>query len=491
MIAAALVMLLIPNGQSRFARATETGRFEVFTHESDEGLLLTVHADNAPIDRLVRGIGRKIDRQVVGLEDVGSNESVAVYFDRRPLNEAVHWILGSAGLRGVLSADTIRVYDDTPPFPESAELLNLAEVAWIRALRNHPNHPSGAAAEMALAQVQEERGALAAAINHYEYLIERYPDSEFAPEAMLVAGIHFGELGEWDAAARRFQGLTQLDRPHAYSTLARIELARALCYSNQPTSALYTLDALDLHYPPTSDQDKRSRLILRGRALALLGNAVDALRAVDLARAYGVSSEPGLDVLEVRAMALERSERFGEASVAWLRLANETAGELHKRSVESAARNALAAGDELGVLFIEAWADDRGSVGVIQSHVTEARVRIGLETESVINLNAPQQLAHGKSLFEAGMSDEAVRTLQPLHRQRAELSEELQLDLGLSFAKALEAETLTDLAVEVLRETAEGLSEPDARRRIYVLASTILEENGRLQDALDALEGRL
>ena len=486
-----LLLALVPATQSRYARATETGRFEVSVQPSEEGPLLTVYADNAPIDKVIRSIGREAGLAVEGLEDVVSTESVGLYFERRPLREAVHWVLGTAGLRAELSGDTLWVHDDTPPFPTSSELYDIAEVAWIRALRHHPEHPEGAAAEMALAEIQEERGALAAAVNHYEYLIERYFESEYTPEAMLVSGIHLGELGEWNAATRRFLELSQLERAHPYGTLARIELARALCYSNQPQSALHTLDGLDLNFPADSDQDKRARLILRARALALLGKAVDALRALDLARGYSLGGDPGIDVLEVRAMALERSGRLGEASVAWLQLADETTGPLHTQAVESSARCALGAGDELGVLFIEAWAGRRGTAGATEPFAVEARMRIGLETDSVVRLDDSQRLEHGRNLLEAGMSDQAVRTLQALYRSREKLDEGTELELALVYAQALEAEALTEMAIEVLRDTAARLSEPDDRRRVYVTASMIFEDNGRLQDALDALEGRL
>jgi len=486
-----LLLALAPTAQGRFTAGADTGRFEVQVAESPDGPLLTVYADHAPIGRVVRNIARQLQLQVKGLEDVDSTEPVGLYFEKRPLTEAIHWILGSAGLRGQLSSETLRIFDDTPPFPTPENLFDLAEVTWLRALRRSPGRPEGIRAEMALAEIQESRGALAAAVNHYEYLIERHPDSEYTAEAMLVSGIHLGELGEWDAAAQRFQQLSRLNKSHPYHALARLELARALCYSNQPTIALYTLEALDQYYPASSDQDKRARLVLRARAEALLGEAIDSLRSLDLAAQYSLEGQPGIEVLEIRAMALERANRPGEAAVAWLQLADRTAGEMQKSALVSAAQSALVAGDELGVLFIEAWANELRSDASVEGLAIEARLRIGLETGSIIHLDDGQRLAHAKQLLEAGQSAEAVRGIQLLYQQRDALEESFLLDLGLTYAKALDAESMTDMAIDVLREVAPHLSQRDDRRRLYLLASTIYESHGRLQDALNALEGRL
>ncbi|MFT5048644.1 MAG: tetratricopeptide (TPR) repeat protein [Chlamydiales bacterium] len=491
MILATLLLILAPATQGRVTAGTDSGRFEVTISESPDGPLLTVHADNAPIGRVVRNVARQLKLQVEGLEDVATTETVQLYFEQRPFSEAIHWILGAAGLRGQLTSDTIRIFDDTPPFPTPEDLFDLAEVTWLRALRRSPSRPEGIRAEMALAEIQESRGALAAAVNHYEYLIERHPESEFTAEAMLLSGIHLGELGEWDAAARRFQQLTRISQPHPYHALARLELARALCYSNQPSNALYTVEALEQYYPTRSDQDKRARLVLRARAQALLGNAIDALRSLDLAAQYSVEDQPGIEVLEIRALALERASRSSEASVAWLQLAERTSGATQREALQSAARAALDSGDELGVLFIEAWASDLESDASIDAYAIEARLRIGLETDSIIHLNDTQRLSHAKQLLKTGHGAQAIRGLQLLYKQRDKLKEPFLLELGLTYANALNSESLTDMAIDILREVAPHLSQRDDRRRLYLLASTIYEAHGQLQEALDALEGRL
>ena len=86
---------------------------------------------------------------------------------------------------------------------------------------------------------------------------------------------------------------------------------------------------------------------------------------------------------------------------------------------------------------------------------------------------------------------QAVRGLQLLYQQREKLKESFLLELGLTYASALDSEALTDMAIDILREVAPNLSQRDDRRRLYLLASTIYEAHGQLQEALDALEGRL
>lgn len=489
-LALALLPLLCPLTATAL-EGNASGKFEVVRSEGPDGPLLTVRAREASAENVLRAIARNLDREIAGLDYVAAAEPITVFLDSRPANTVIHRIAGSVGWRVSISSSSLLVTDETPPFPGSVDLFDISETVYLRALRHHPEHAEAPAAEMRLAEIQEQRGAWTAAINHYDFLIEKYRASPFVPEAMLRSGRHLATLGEWDAAAARFGELAQLDVVHPYHATSRFELARALCNMGNPQKAIYALDALETNYPSDVASERRERFLLRGRALALTGEGIDALKVLAVAARYSPSGSEDLGVLEVRALALEHARRPGQASIAWMKLGERATGDMRRTALANAARLALESQDELGALFIHQWAADAGLGKSTEEYANRAGARLGLPIVDVLAFSPEQRIERGTTLHAAGLNAEAVNALEPLYRSRNALEPTARLQLALSYARALDAEGLGEVAVSVLREVASTLDKELQRKEIYLLAAELHERHGRLAQAIEALEGRL
>jgi hypothetical protein len=159
--------------------------------------------------------------------------------------------------------------------------------------------------------------------------------------------------------------------------------------------------------------------------------------------------------------------------------------------VENAARLALAAGDEVGVLLIETWAHEQRCTADLSRWTSEARMRLGLTPPDPTSLTDEQWLARGESLLAKGATAEAVRALEPLYHRRARLDRGVRVRLACTFARSLETENRLSYAISVLREVAGSLSDTNERSQLYVLASELYERNERYEEAARALRGEL
>lgn len=482
---ACLVALVAP------LAAGADGQYEVHVTHADGEPFLTVRARSAPVEAVLRAVASELGRELTGFDRAAEAPAVTVYIDERPANVAIHWILGSAGLRAVLTADSIHVVDDTTPYPRRAEVFDLAEIAFLRALRRHPEHARAPRAEFALAEIQEDRGELAAAIHHYDYLVERSPASELVPEAMVRSGRHLTALGQWSDAARRFDELARLDIEHPYHALARVELAGALTRAGRAEQALHILNSLETYYP-TDDADERGeRLLVRARALVETGAPIEAMRALDLAAGYTETGGSAPRILELRALSTAVTGRHGEAAVAWMRYAQAVEGSQREAGLAAAAQHGLDAGDELGVLFIHGWAEREGMGDATRSEASEARTRLGLATPSASPVPAEERLSRAESLHARGLVTEAREALSALYDRRVALDEDQRVRLAVAFARTLAEGGSLEHAVTVLREIAGSLQSVERRKELYVHAAEMFERKGRLDEALEALRGRL
>ena len=486
----ALVALLVP-ASGAYQGTPARGRWEVRVEEGEEGTLITVRANEASSLAVVSRLAQELDLSLDGAERLTDVHSMSAHLDRRPAEEVLRWTLGSIGLHARIEGGTLRVMDELPPFASRAQVEERAEIAWLRALRASPGHPQADHAEMALAEIQERRSDVGAAVKHYEYLAESDPDSPLTPEALWRASSHLMDMGEWNRAASRLTDLADLEVAHPYHVDARIALARVECHLDSPRKALYLLDALEHHWPAKEAADIRARLLTRARALALVGEEIDALRVLDVAKQYSSPVDDSYEVLEIRALAFERVGRDSDAALAWLEFAKKTGGKERQRALENAARSALEAEDELGVLLIDAWARDQGTDAELTPIVNEARANLGLYAPDPTTLTKTQWLNRGEEMLLTGDFAEAVRALEPLYHQRSGFGSGERERLAGTLARALGEEKRLSYAIAVLREVAGSLSEPEARRRLYLIASDLYEREGRIEEALQALQGEL
>jgi len=475
---------------------------------SDE-TLLTVRSDNGTFRELMGVItfeisaasGRTIE--LVGMEKLARNPRVEVFLIERPWRDALRWIAGSAGFAITTTSSRIEVVEAAPDFATGPELNMRALMAYRQILGDYPDAPRADALWLASGRIAETLGPdfYTSALSSYETLAEEFPSSEFVWEAMTASGHIYGLLGEWDKAAIRFHEVADSPVVHAYHVEARLALANALCEVGERESnplakeddgnkAALTLQALDRHYPTDSAKDQRERAILMGRALALTADPVEALRALDVAAERSPFGPNDLEILAVRAKALGRAGRHGDASTAWLAVARQATGKELENAYVQAAEEALAGGHELAVLAIHRRAVDLGFGRRLEPAQLEAKLRLGIATE-VEGYSLSQQLSRALQLARVQQTPEALRALRPIYLRRSELTPDRRMDLALGFARVLDAESLTREAIETLRVMASETQSAMDKRQIYTLAAQIYESHGDFESAIEALKGTL
>ncbi len=468
------------------------GRWEVEVVKGEPGPLLSVRANQASALSVLRDIARASDLGFSGAEHLDAAPSLTANLEARPLAEALGWLLGSLGSYARISDGTIVIQDELPPFATREIVDQRAEAAYLEALRSAPQHARAGHAELAMAEIRERRGDQGGALENYELLARTAPKSPLVPEALWRASEILIEAQEWNRAAVHLTTLAGHALAHEYRARARVQLAYVQCFLESPKKALYILDALEHDGPAADPASARLRLLVRARALALGGEAVGALRVLDALPEQGKGTDDSFDVLEVRALALERCGKPSDAALAWLSHARRApASPLRDRSVENAARLALEAGDEVGVLLIETWAGELKCTADLGRWTNEARMRLGLSPPDPTAMSDEQWLTRGEGFLARDATAEAVRALEPMYHRRTRLDRGARIRLALAFARSLEAESRLSYAISVLRDIAGSLSDQAERAPLYMLASELYERNERYEEAADALRGKL
>ena len=488
---------LVAPAQQRPRPGDGPASFQVAASHSDKTSLLSVDARDTAIDVLMQAIAEEFGTKLTGFDRIATIERVTVRMVERPSEIVIQWVLGAAGLRAILSPDGIHVIDDLQPFPDQAQVFDVAELTYLRALNRHPDHELAADGYMAQARIQESRENWAAAVNDYSMVIDYHPESPHLPLALLRSGQLLARVESWNAAAANFDVLAGLDHAHPYHVEARIRLAECLCFMGDPQKAIYTLDAIETyirseHFDPQGDgpSEKAQRLIVRSRALTLLGKSTEALRALDLALEYDSSETYRAEVLEMRGMALEKAGRNKDAAIAWMSLSELVEGEARAQAFAQAARLGLEGGDELGVLFIDKHARVQGAGAATAAYARRARHQLGLQTDPT-SIDVGQTLLRAEELFTKGQMSEASKEFARVYERRELLDPKGLMRLALGYARALAADDLLDYAIMTLREIATNCPREDDRQAIYLLASELYEAADRIDSALQALRGEL
>ncbi len=497
-----LAPLVAPYSQQQDARTQYP--FEVALVGTMDAPSLTVRAENAPVEPLMLMIAHELGRELRGFDAIARRPDVTVRLEQEPAKDAVRWILGAVGLRAVIDQHEIYVMEDVSAFPDREELLKRANTRYLRALIDFPEFPDADRAEYARGEVNEALGGEFTddAIYSYDSLVENYPRSPLAPEALYRAARLLREQGKIEAAAARYERLATIESGHDHHVNARLELALSLCKLAEQTTvegarldrahkAIYVLDALDDSLAARADEDRRERLLVRARALALTEKPIDALKALDLAARYSRLGQNDPETLELRAMALSRAGRHGASSTAWLAYGREQTGAELVRAYLRAADEALAGGHEVATLAIEAQARAQGFADALAVPAAEARARLGLIEKSETALDLEQRLRRGLRFLEEEDAELAVQALRPVYVRRDALTGEDAVLLAETYASALDQNGMFADAIGVLRATVKDMESTTHRRRIYIRASELFERHGHWDKAIDAIQGKL
>ena len=485
---AALAATLVLSAASR---ADEGERFQVRSALVDGQWRCSIFAERASARELIGALARQCDVTLEGFEHVSRTALVDADLRDRPVHQALEYVLGSVGLRLETRRGVWRVRASlrTPAEPET--LREQALTAYLGALRDFPDHLGGAGALLSQGEIEQARGHLAAARERFDGVVESYPDSELVAEALMRAGLTLVRLRDWEQAAVRFADLLRLERVHPFEVPARLELARCTVALGEGQRALAMLDALDSIHPAEDGAQARARLLVRAGALVATGALEEA--ATDLAwlELQPLPHDARREVLELSARALEGLERPAEAARRWLAYSQESEGGERTIGLRHAARLALAAGDEVAVLFIQELAEREGAGGSLGPQADVARERLALGALAGGGATSTRRIERAEELVDAGSALEALELLDAVERSGSRLEPAALLRAGLTRGRALARVQGVEAAVGALRALVPQLQDGDARRAVYLLAGELLEQAGHVDAAIEAYQGRL
>ena len=473
------------------AQGAKDGTFEILVEELQGDELCSIKARNASVQEMLEEIARQTGRELEGFQHSETNAGVTVRLNARPLDQALHYMLGTVGLRAETTSRTIFVRPDLPPFAEREDLLDAADLAYQRALSYNPGSTQGDDAEMALGQIAEELGNLAKARSHFEYLVDRFPYSGLVPEAMHRAAVLHMADGNWDNAAVLLRDLIELDVQHQWIVPAYIGLARSSTHLGNHDHAIYGLNDIDRRFPASTPTERGERNYVRARALIGRGDYVEALRVLQRRNTVETPGHHPGERVELIAAALELSGHAADAAIAWLEYSQTAVGKERERAFVQAAELALTSGDEVGVMMIARQAQRDGYGPSLRALLHEARAQLDLVDQDLNLLSRGQRMDRANHLVGDGRFHDAYVVLNPVAAEMALMSVDELHRFALLYAEPVEVEEGVNSAVRLLREVLPRMLDIDQRREIYLLAARLYEKNEKFDQAIEAYGGKL
>lgn len=473
--------------------ALAQGAYDLSIREVEGDLIGSLNAKDADLGEILRDVATRTHKKLVGLERLGKLERVAVFLQDRPLTQLVFTLAGCAGARARVDATSIELMNDLSGGASVEELHEQATISYLRALRAHPEHPLGAEAELTLGSIQQEHGAVRAAVGHFELLVRNHPTSAHVPEALWRAGKLLEQLDDWNGASQKFTALANSPIEHSYASRARLELAHGFVRTGDPRQAVLLLDALDNLYPDVDASEHQSRAFVRSLALLGVGRHGEALRMLQRAEEHGSDPAWEAEATELRAEAFEHFERPAEAARAWLHLAqlpDDSGGKRRERALVNAARLSDACGDAIAVLMIEQAAAGTGASNAIAPLADQARRALGLVTSSG-SAALRSAIEQAESLLTAHLPRQAVQTLQRAWANRKGLTQEEIAELASLYVRALDADGGLEPALDLVQRASRELHLAAARAQLCRAAGELYQRHERFEDAARAFAGEL
>lgn len=502
--AACLVALLL-TAASAAGQDSLIPRSTVVIFDGADGPRINIKANQVSFKSLMTKIAAASGRTVEGAEMISRDPEVTALLEDADLREALLVISGSVGLRATLKAEVLFVTEDIGPYPTRRELFTRADTWYLRAMTAAPESILAPGSLWNRAKMwQQVPGETTRAGRLFQDLYRDYSDADLAPQARIEASRSFGAAGDWTEAVTCLDQLLANSASRSTRNRARRLLAEALTNladaSKYPQSRVETaqrahlqLDVLDSEGGALSASERRRRYIIRSRAFSLTGNPSEALRYLDLARANGSADADDPEISELRARAFEYAGQYERAVRAWLMYAEMTEGGTRADAFRRAAEAAQSGTSHLTAISIAKLAAEDGQLTPeLKSIENQAWAALDFPATHLDALDDADRLDRGRHLLGRGMAAEAAEALRPVfdHRQTLE-TQAMRLDLGLTYARSLAKSGHLSSAVFVLRKTAQEQTHPSDRRKVYLAASSLLEEAGEIDLAIEALEGRL
>jgi tetratricopeptide (TPR) repeat protein len=450
---------------------------------------LTVRAINAPVHLVIHDLAEKAGYTLEGGDLLPQDELVTIDLEDRPLAQTLEYVLGGIGRRSELNGRTIRVLHDPPRETEQRRVSDLADIAWLTALRAYPDHESAPAARLAQGELRELTGNPHAALDHYQGLLDNYPESDQVATALLRSGRLLCDFGRWQEAAGQYRSITTRHNVDELQPEARLGLARCAVEMGEPTSAIFQIEALDQNYPAEDAAVAAQRALVSAMARTAQGEGLEALRLLDRAEPL-LEGHAVVLAMKVRAQALSKILP-AESARAWVLYASRVGGEEQATALESAATLALSVGDDVSVLFVCREAARNGLEERFRRFELQARSNLGLEDLAAEDpQNDDARVTRAETWLADGNATEASAILAPLYSERHRLPSSIALRVSVAYAQARAQIGGLAEALTVLRDARPGFTELADRSLLDVTAARLLESHNEFTRAIDAYEGR-
>jgi tetratricopeptide (TPR) repeat protein len=463
----------------------------ISTVQREKDWFCSISAPRTPLDEIVKQLAHSMNVEVEGLDRISPTALVTVELRDRPVAQVLEWMLGSAGLHATWRTGIIELHELTPASPTPDELRECALTAYTSALRSFPDAAAGATAAFARASIYEHRGDFQQAIASFDSLVRAFPQSAQAPEALIRSARKLAEQGDWAGAGAHYADLLRLTSVGPYTIEARVGFANSLARQGEVRTALRLLSALDISNPAMTRDDLHRRLLIRARCVLGDGNAAAARKLITEAENGGLEPELEAEYFELRALALPTDAPPEYGASVWMEHAQHATGSARSKAAGEAARLTRLAGDELGALWIDRWAQLNGAGDATMVHAQAAREALGLDTQSLSTNAVEDRLARAERLMRARLWADANSAFVALRESAPPMDDASRGRMYVGLARSLDGLDRVDDAISMLREGLELVKDAERRREILVTAATIFEGRQRLDDAIDAYRGRL
>ncbi|MDF1799711.1 MAG: tetratricopeptide repeat protein [Planctomycetota bacterium] len=473
-----------------FAAPQEREAIQVESRSLDGELLLSVRANDKPLDNIIEALADEAGMRVSGF-DGRRQRLITVDLYERPLDMVLEFTLGSVGLDFTLEGNhiTISGHDAT----DRDALLRAASRGYQRALNTFPSAEAAPAAHLSQAWIAEQNGDLGSAIAMYQMIPSTYPGYPELAAAEFHSARLYEELGNWRDAIQHYDRLAELKIDHDFHAAQRLGRARCTIELGDPKAAIFQLQNLDLHSPALDDDEAAQRILVRARANNARRDyqaALADLDQIDQLQSYLVRSA---DYQRNTAIALEGLELFGPAARAWLAYAERALGNDRLTAVELAVELFLDANDESAALYAIRFGETLGGSpkltalsGVIDERLGLVRVQ---PTKPTSEKGPAERLERARAAWQAGDLSATYSALGPVMNDSRGLIEVDRAEVLCLWARCLDRLEGLDAAIDVLRTNRPQLTSLENRMRLDVVAADLYEAHGRFDEAVDAYGG--
>ena len=132
-LAMAILTAVVVHAQDENADGAANRSRVIEVERIGSDVLCTLVVEGESIRSVLGELAAKLDVELFGFEGVQRTALVTADLRRRPVRQALEFVLGSVGLRAQLRSDSLTVVEDGPISDNRGELLQIASAAYLRA----------------------------------------------------------------------------------------------------------------------------------------------------------------------------------------------------------------------------------------------------------------------------------------------------------------------------------------------------------------------